>query len=700
MSEVLNELPKQEASQEDLQKLLEELWQIEKELFSESDWIVDWSSGDSIVDQQYYSIDRDYSDIWVKVNLVKALIETLKEPDLLSIFWSKEYNNTIKEYPQAKELVDSFIIRHWYEFWIIWTYWMWHEKKFFTSLNKILENIGKYPYLLGILESDNKFNNSLLMYDYFEYEYFRNTGESGLAFMKNISWLNLESDKRANRITESNENGFYIERVMWYESIKEISKKDNWAFLRFCVTNYKWINNLEQFDYLLQNKKSFDEIYEYVIKQDISLQEKFVKAIDIYNKWDDFSKFFIERKKNEQFWYIDNTIKNQEDREYLKRELAFLSSYEINVLKPLIENSFNIEDKSNVINYILEFINNLFDKGFITTNHHFQYALTYIALIFKKWRTDDSIFSKIQDKIINLSNNNFRRNIGNIKNSDADLENQYKNICETYIDRNKDWESISLWVYLQKCKIQQNWKLESIPPDDIQYIETTVLWESNRNDELETRTQNNTNKNETTTPLEDKYSEYVDELTNAWATIDENWNLKISSPINLWVNETIKMWQNWELIYMNSLWYTFNFDKNLNTSGEKLFEIRKQMDFYDRVWFWYFWSDFRKMIEIIQSNSSLIWWTVWISINEWIWNENDFLSISETQKICEIFKKLWFLDASVDPNNLTNESVSKAQFVYKTQEMWEKYWENNFYLNWTFNQQAFREVIISEYSKK
>lgn len=186
-----------------------------------------------------------------------------------------------------------------------------------------------------------------------------------------------------------------------------------------------------------------------------------------------------------------------------------------------------------------------------------------------------------------------------------------------------------------------------------------------------TKEEESTNNN-TQEKLEKKYWNKLSSiLKKPWASIDKNWKLILTEEIKIWDNWLIKMWSDWKLNYINSLWYTFSFDQDLNKSWDKLFNITDKMDFLNKIWFWFFWEDFQKMITRIKTiHGSKIPWLTSINIDESNW---DFLNDTELMVIWDIFHKLWFFE------NAGNWHYQERPLVINKTEFANKIENSSFY---------------------
>lgn len=185
-----------------------------------------------------------------------------------------------------------------------------------------------------------------------------------------------------------------------------------------------------------------------------------------------------------------------------------------------------------------------------------------------------------------------------------------------------------------------------------------------------------------------------------WVKVVENtktWeiNLDIESGwIKLWENATITLTSEWNINIINSLWYNFQFDKDISKSAWSMLEIMETSEFIDKSWLWFFKWDFKDIISTIKSVSSLIGWLITININESLGNA-DFLDKRELNRVFDIFADLWLFNQKwmwfKSVNNVS--TMTKADFTQKQDNEL-----TSFYKNWIFNKDEFKNTLISTYS--
>lgn len=478
---------------------------------------------------------------------------------------------------------------------------------------------------------------------------------------KIFEWVRFSSDNEVIHLMWIKDKVEKVENL-YSQALNDSSKE--WELIAFINNPENWLYSIREY---VDEYKLLSQIYLKLSRKEINIDDSLVNSEDYPEiKWILY-----------KYWTINDWKTRQ-------------------LLGGFIEQSINNPSKN--IDSLKEFINKNINRFFTLENVGDYFNITDIFILLQSFivRSKESPEEqqKEYDKIIDFSDlfekaekiNSLKENYEKIVEYYKSIwdENTLQSIKELVKPKENEWQERDLWKAI-------DWNTGAMLKVIQRYWTNEALW-----------IKDNTEK-EPKLPkeLQEKHWKQIKELTDAWAKVDENWNLSIKTPINLWVNWSIEMWENWELIYMSSLWYNFKFDKDLNKSWDKIFEIKEQMDFLDKVWFWFFWGNFRTMIETIQENYSLIPSTIWINIQEWIWNENDFLSMSETIHICDIFKKIWFLWNEINPNNLTNPTMTRWNFVGKIWELREKYWENSFYNeSWTFSKIAFEKVIIKEFSSK
>jgi hypothetical protein len=164
----------------------------------------------------------------------------------------------------------------------------------------------------------------------------------------------------------------------------------------------------------------------------------------------------------------------------------------------------------------------------------------------------------------------------------------------------------------------------------------------------------------------------------------KNWEEKFSTKIENW---EIEVWWNDKLIYTTSLWYKFELENN-DLGSDKILEITETFSYLNKIWLWYFWNNFKSMLESIKNY--LPRETSYLSIDEKSWN---FLSMTELYWIViPIFKNLWFIDNSQNLDYLAPDEITDTVMSYRLTKI--PWWES--FQKW----KPFNEVIFWEMLQK
>lgn len=185
-----------------------------------------------------------------------------------------------------------------------------------------------------------------------------------------------------------------------------------------------------------------------------------------------------------------------------------------------------------------------------------------------------------------------------------------------------------------------------------------------------------------------------------WVTFkynEESWEyiMDISSWwVNIWENATAKITSDWKVNIVNSLGYSFEFDKNLWESAWSMLDVVETAEFVDKIWLGYFGEDFKDIVDTIWLVSSHIPWLTSINISETLWNV-DFLNKKELNRICNIFSDTWFFSSKDIWFMWINqvESMTKAEFTQKQNNSL-----SSFYTNWVFMKENFKDLLVDTYS--
>lgn len=165
-------------------------------------------------------------------------------------------------------------------------------------------------------------------------------------------------------------------------------------------------------------------------------------------------------------------------------------------------------------------------------------------------------------------------------------------------------------------------------------------------------------------------------LLDRWAYIDENWRLRLRNNILLWNNWRIEVSENWELIFVSSLWFDFKFDNDLNISADKLFDTITKLEFFDKLWLAILWEDFKTIYESMK----LTWKFDNLSINPDKW---EFLNTIQIWQLLSGLNKMWLT---------TQTSYDTLSSVQKVPE--------NTFINWVLpdvNQKAWQKLFNSSW---
>lgn len=675
---------KKEISTQDVGTLLKELSDLE---ISHLWWDGKLWTGEveTTIDQKYKELEKKETNAQEKITFIRDLIshikeagvdnfskiktlqkskymnsETIKEANKLE----KKYSNLLKKYPEYTRWIDFFISQN-FE----------HQAYVKIFYNKNINNNGV------------QYKDIILAYN-----------------LWNLNYVNSELDiieKHINEIQTSNAIkdkpwffNYFMERIKtWtWESKEGISKVEKIAQLGIYkdsfMVGYSAINILPELLKIPYNKlEKMNSLYMESIK-DPKKESVLIEYVDtnlheykntIFEELTAYRNLFINSEKS-RLW-----IENFQGLTYVATDISKLD---------------NVENKK-VLEKVLVDITNFWKDNVWKANYIKNFISSHSNFIFWDTTRDSNLkFEIILDILYHIKSSVVERDnvdLTYIIEFEKNYEKRFENDVHTFIQKNK-WSEKARKVEVLNEELKKEWleEGEAKRKEIYEIINSNSNWVQTQPQIKPEKSESETWKEKLLKWARGKEIKTLSEIQ--WITLTDKWELEIKKPVQIGQNWTIELWQNGELIFMSSLGYTFNFDKDLNTSADTFFKIKNQIDFFDTVWFWFFWASFKQMMETIQSNQSLIW-GLGISIHEWVGDENNFLNTSESLQICGIFKKIGFLDNWVNPNNLTNEKVTKLQFTQKTNTLSEKYWENNFFFNQNFNRKWFVEVL-KQTSKK
>lgn len=683
--ELQSSIQKNEVTQGDVDTLLSELSELEK---SHLWWDgILWSGEtETLADKKYKEIINKEDSVIKKKDLIENLIKEIqsnfkntwkeindrKKQEFMTEKAKKEVNQLEKnyseltnKYPEYKDWIDTFIkmnfeqhdyIKDFYKkndinnySTIISSFYEWS----FNFLNSEIKTIEKY--IIDIEKSDSINIKWIFFKSFIEKVY---------------PWLWVNSEWIGNKIDE----------ISTLEIYNDSQKNKKWSssyvlggldLLRLPINEIKKINQL--YINTKNNPTEENKLINYVNNNLHPYKHIIFENLEVY--WEIFK-----RNEKERLW-----IKDYSWLSYVIKDISKLSN---SANKKTMEKFFvdicNFwKDNKWKDNYI---------KKFIYTNSSFIFDDTTKDANLKY----EIIYDVFYDTTSNLTKKEDMIDLTTLDAFENRFKNKVKNDVSLFLKENsktKEWAEIS--------KLFEEY--EKTSDDDTKRIKREEIyeriWWNNMRSQMQ-RPQEQEKESPKESLLNWKNWKNIKELIQTpWIKLNEKWELEIKEPVKIGNNGTIELWENGELVYMSSLGYEFKFEKNLNISADSFFEIKNQIEFYDTIWFWFFWENFKQMMDILKANQSIIW-GLGISINEWVGSKNNFLNPAESIKVCEIFSKIWFLEWNVSPNNLTNEKITKTQFTQKIINLSNTYWENNFFYNDNFNWKWFLEVIKQVYNKK
>lgn len=177
-------------------------------------------------------------------------------------------------------------------------------------------------------------------------------------------------------------------------------------------------------------------------------------------------------------------------------------------------------------------------------------------------------------------------------------------------------------------------------------------------------------------------------------SITSEWKIKIlteNKSVKVWENQSIEMTENWDLLLINSLWYKFEFENNW-FDLENMYVLVEKMDYFNKIWLWYFWNSFKDIIQIFKQTLpiELVWW---LYVNE---KQNDFLDFFELDLILSIFKKIWVLSTLQNTDFLLPDILKKSDFISNLEWLW----SYNFFKDWLLDKQKLKDLLKNKFIKQ
>lgn len=470
-----------------------------------------------------------------------------------------------------------------------------------------------------------------------------------------LKWSLFDTEKK-----EINEND--LEKIswklayIWFDNLKEIfSLKDKPEEMvkKINELNNKYNEEKKTPRLFTDLKETLTEIFPFV--------QQNITKVEIWKIW-------INEKDIEK---IKSKLNNENQIKELNIQLLLFEKLENNALKQELQSFWkdiiqNLDDKEKHQKNIQEFLNKLKNAELPYKQKLIMYSIIYnLSTIFG--------YTNEAEKIA--------KNKGSFE---TEIKTKYNEIKQN----NKDYLRQTYWENSNDDNLTQ-W-LPNI------YEIAGVVDFYNQDHKPEDKKENKSD------------SEKTNNLKSMWIPINENWEIDMKKweKIKIWENKTatLELTSTWDFFITNQLWYNFKYT-NINSNKEEspkisqdemsnFYEITRQMNILDRAWFWYFWDNFRVMMDLISVNSRNTW--LWaINIQEWVWYQNDFLSEEELKNVFTIFNKMGLVD---NPNNYHKpEVMSKTTFTQKIQEIREKTEPNVFFdIDWNItNQKSFKLFIPS-----
>lgn len=607
---------------------------------------------------------------------------------------SNENNETAKTDQTKQEILDRKIQDLSYIEKLIndnkedWWVWVWNseiDKDYLESKDRFTDINWKISFVQSLIEEysnlhlnrlniwtkeiSEKYRSITIKYPNLEWEIlgFLNKEECGnpkeiLEILNNLEWLLWEmaksNQKNTNEIYISQFLEFYDEssftdnwKITVWEKYKKI--KESWFIEESLVSLYPILLSIpiEKLEKLksITNNKNIENLNDLEKKSFIDFLESDLQTTKSYFKnFDDFSKenFYKENKDINKFpesLMIPFLDLNKEDQDTFKNLLTDFE--EISNKTPDIKEKFILENISKIkTNNILEL-----------------QKIWAIFYIFNNEINNNDDVSKLKN--ISLIKKTIEKNQNELlKWYTEEQQEKLLNILNSW---SNDIDSINAKLALFDNQVNSNWNYNQQSPTE-KPAKTEIVKEISP--KLKT--------------IADKI-EWWEKLVNFLKNENENKNEKQS--INIWLDWKVQVWKDDNLYYTNSLWYKFEFNKD-NSWLDKMFDTIDKMDYFLKIWLWYFKDNFKNMVDtikdIVPSVSS-------ISIDEKEWN---FLDNIETEKILNIFKSIWII-ADFDVNNTKPNIVKDIEMdekMKKINENWNVFYDKN---TW-FNKQNFKEALI------
>lgn len=650
-----------------LQKSLDELAQLEKQIFS-WDGIISWESQDTIIDESYQKGIQEAKNIQEKIAFVESLVqqfapernvqelfEKYKKLPYISQQWvqdlekgTKKVQSLFQKYPDFKESIAKYLegkfnfTQYYIDFYQSED--MWKEVDVQNILQQVLQNgIEQNLEWLADMEQaiiTTQKNDSIEDKNHFLLNVFQYAPESisDLAEKMNvISHLDFNKKQKGHKYAQ-----------------KMLDTKDDLHF--YTLLNYDH-GKLQELDSIFStgNHKKF---LEYL--QNNFSQEEIQKLVGI----DRLKVFYLEGKK-EQMWV--NILPLSED---VLLSLSFIR-----------DKNISQEIEKNIVSLISlkthdEKIKAL--KDFIT------HWLPQILLASKDTLDTLYVFSTLNAFVLESHFSWWNEQVGKLL-FDLEAKNtkQIKNYIQTQIQQLRKSGNLELLYKLEKL-----WDFTSL--GQTQIIQGVSLLKNAETHSLKNHKEEVSNK----TWISEKKGEIQKSLSRLWlnAKISENGSLiwengETTFTQKIW-NRMFEVKEDGNIFIQWAFWYQFQYENNLN-GLEKYLKIADQIEYVDDMGLWHFWENFKEMIQILNLYTPYTG-LKYIHVDDMKMNSTNFINQLELTNISKAFHKIWFLTSENFSYSFKNGEMQKTEFTHIMQTHFEG---RNFFKWWSFDREIFKKII-------
>lgn len=678
-SKKIDEQLSPEVSQTTLNTKLEELKALERRLFA-WDGELWWKSSDTLIDKKFSAEYNGLLDLGKKIEIISSMLDYFSNWNVLYELFSS----------QKKQEANNDFTK--------------------TILSNCEKEISK-------LTLANPWAKDAIIY--FVSDKFAELNELVKYFKKEKI---LNEDILNNSYSEFQEKLFLIE---WYISdIKKCSEiKDKDAFLKYYLKNWFWNEWSKWLFYKL------NELF----------QIKFIK------EW--FSDDETASNYSETFWYWSLVLFMKSDVNLLKKlDDLLLNNKEAEIIS-LIEWNFSpIEVQQIFWNKKISDIYLKAKRKEVWLTIQYWKGKLSDELILESWKIKDSkVRTKILLDLADLVKNFTTEKLSNFLNENGLLKNilsqnisendkiivlwlvekfiaenitanctndeKYNELNNAIFQKSNDFYKLKSKIidekaltFLARLSPNDRMSLERDFLLDPSSKERYVLWVHNSIGQAireldkipKQNIQENAQKSLKKFDLWEKYT-----IDDKWKIVTKEYQQKINEAIAKWetppkmnektniekigFNWSIEFWIGGEIIYTSSLWYKFDCENNF-TWFEKAINISERFDYLHKIWIWYFWKDFRSMIDCIEK--ALPKQALWINISEGRW---DFLGNFELDSLLQIFKNVWIISIDQNTDYFMPDIMSETDMNKRLVDLWKEWM--NFYNNGVFNRDLFIKLL-------